>query len=95
MIITMAGDVKHAIKVTRLNDCWGVRCFTNGTLNQEIRVHCKEDIGVAAAEMLRFEDKCGNISEHASCARERFFKADGSNYRTYKKPHREITITKE
>lgn len=63
---------KHDIKVTYLGKkTWGVRCFVNGKLNQEIRVGCREDIGVAAQEMLRWEDKCGNWSDFAIAARAR------------------------
>ncbi len=78
----MAGNVEHSVKVTRLPNCWGVRCFTNNQLNQEIRVKSKDDISVAVADMLRWEDKCGNFSNMASASRERFFKSN--NYRSYK-----------
>lgn len=69
------GVVTHEIKVTRIKSgLWGVRCFTNGELNQEIQVHTRGDIGRAAREMLRVEDKCGNISIYAHSARERICK---------------------
>ncbi len=74
-------ECNHDIKVTYLGrNRWGVRCFVNGELNQEIQVGCREDIGVAAREMLRWEDKCGNISKFASAARKRLNK----EFRRYK-----------
>lgn len=64
--------VTHEIKVTRIKSgLWGVRCFVNGDLNQEIRVQTRGDIGRAAREMLRWEDKMGNWSDLAINARNR------------------------
>lgn len=69
------GVVTHQIRVTRIKSgTWGVRCYTNGELNQEIQVHTRGDIGRAAREMLRMEDKCGNISLYADAARTRINK---------------------
>jgi len=91
MKIMLAGNVTHEIKVTRLTPkLWGVRCFTNGKINQEIRVQCKADIGVASAEMLQFEDECGNHSDQASASRERFNK--GPKWRAYQRPHVNVSI---
>lgn len=91
MKVIIAGNVTHEIKVTRINNkLWGVRCFTNGTLNQEIQVQCKADIGVASAEMLRLEDKCGNYSDQASASRERFNK--GPKWRAYQRPSKTIVV---
>lgn len=91
MKVIIGGNVTHEIKVTRIKPkLWGVRCFTNGVLNQEIQVHCKTDIGVAAAEMLRMEDKCGNHSDQASASRERFNK--GPKWRAYKRPSKTIVV---
>ena len=91
MKVIIAGNVEHEIKVTRIKPkLWGVRCFTNGTLNQEIQVQCKEDIRVAAAEMLRLEDKCGNHSNQAAASRERFNK--GPKWRAYKRPSKKINV---
>lgn len=91
MKVMIAGDVQHEIKVTRITPkLWGVRCFTNGILNQEIRVQCKADIGVASAEMLRWEDKCGNHSQQATASRERFNK--GPKWRAYQRPHVTVKI---
>lgn len=91
MKVIIAGNVNHEIKVTRIKpNLWGVRCFTNGILNQEIRVQCKADIGVASADMLRFEDKCGNHSDQASASRERFNK--GPKWRTYQRPYVKVAV---
>lgn len=87
----MVGNCEHEIRVTHLGNKWGVRCLTNGDVNQEIRVHCRQDIGVAAAEMLRWEDKCGNFSNYASACRERFFK--GVKYRTYQAPSERVALS--
>lgn len=65
------GDVEHEVKVTYIKGGWNVRVYTNGLVNQEIRVFDRADIGTAAREMLRWEDKCGNISKLAHSARER------------------------
>ena len=90
MNIMLAGEVSHEIKVTRLGKGWGVRCFTNGRLNQEIQVQCPQDIGVASAEMLRWEDKCGNHSKMASASRDRFNK--GPKWRKYQRPARTVDV---
>lgn len=90
MNIIIAGNVTHEIKVTRLGKGWGVRCFTNGQLNQEIQVQFPQDIGVASNEMLRNEDKCGNHSNMATAARIRF--NTGPNWRKYQRPHKVIDV---
>lgn len=90
MNIILAGEVSHEIKVTRLNKTWGVRCFTNGQLNQEIQVQCQQDIAVASAEMLRLEDKCGNHSGMATASRERFSK--GPKRRQYQRPVKNVDV---
>lgn len=63
----------HEIRVRRIGKGWNVRLFTNGELNQEIRVYRKLDIGTAARTMLRLEDKCGNWSKFAMAARKRMW----------------------
>ena len=68
---TLLGNVEHEVRVTRMQDGYGVRVFTNGVLNQEMLAEDRSEIGAAARDMLRWEDKCGNISEFASAARER------------------------
>jgi len=68
----MLGDVHHEITVTRLNkNQYGCRCWTNGFVNQEIVVDNRSLIGRACREMLRMEDKCGNLSDLANNARNR------------------------
>lgn len=69
----LQGAVEHEVKVTRMEVGYGVRVFTNGVLNQEGRVETREEIGPCARELLRWEDKCGNISPLATCARERSY----------------------
>lgn len=88
MKIVITGDCEHEIKVTRIGTGWNVRCFVNDTLNQEIRVKCREDIGVAANEMLRNEVKNGNFSRMASAARRRF--NTNEKYRRYHLQSRKI-----
>lgn len=67
-------EVTHDVKVTHINGGWNVRLFTEGQVNQEMRVFDRTDIGKAAREMLRWEDKCGNFSKLASAARERGYR---------------------
>ena len=64
-------NVDHDVKVTYIKGGWNVRVYTNGLVNQEIRVFDRADIGKTAREMLRWEDKCGNVSKFAHAARER------------------------
>lgn len=91
MKLVMVGDVSHEIKVTRLKAAlWGVRCFTNTTLNQEIRVKSQQDIGVAVSEMLREEVKCGNFSDMAESARKRA--CEPNRIRKYSLPVQHIVI---
>lgn len=68
---SLLGNVEHEVRVTRMQDGYGVRVFTNGVLNQEMLAEDRSEIGSVAREMLRWEDKCGNISEFASAARKR------------------------
>lgn len=69
----LLGSVDHRVEVTRMQHGYGVRVFTNGLLNQEARVADRMEIGKAAQEMLRWEDKCGNISDLATTARKRLY----------------------
>jgi hypothetical protein len=62
---------EHDVKVTRIGDGWNIRVFLNGILNQESRVYSKEFISTEIQDMLRWEDKSGNISGMASAARDR------------------------
>jgi len=60
------------IKVTRLADGWGVRCYRpDGTLHSEGHAPAKAEIGPVARELLRWWDKLGGVSRYASRARER------------------------
>lgn len=63
--------VSHEVKVTRIGEGWNVRVYTNGEVSQEVRVFDRSRIGIVAREMLRWEDKCGNLSQFASNARNR------------------------
>lgn len=74
------GEVTHDVKVTRIGDGWNIRIYTNDKVNQEMRVFDKRDVGWAARYMLRWEDKCGNISRFATAARERFNKENRRPY---------------
>ena len=72
----LLGWCEHQVKVRRIGKGWNVRVFTNGILNQELRVYNSQDIGVAAREMLRWEDKVGNWSKHAIEVRKRMWNID-------------------
>ena len=71
----LAGDVSHEVTVRRIDNRYHVRVFVDSVLNQEAYCMSKSDIGYTARSLLRWEDKCGNISAYASAARERGFKA--------------------
>ena len=68
----LLGEVEPDGKVTargrRKVHC---RIYVNDELNQEAVCFNRSDIGVTCRNMLRMEDKCGNISAFASAARER------------------------
>lgn len=65
------GRCEHTTKVTKLGDGYNIRIFLNGGLNQEGRCYNKCDIGRTIAELLRWEDKCGNFSDMSIASRER------------------------
>ena len=67
----LVGECKHEVTVRRIGNGYNVRVFVNGELNQEARCNTKADISYTARSLLRWEDKCGNISEFAMAARER------------------------
>ena len=71
----IAGNCNHEVTVRRIGDGWNVRVLLNGEVNQETRVFYRSEIGKAAREMLRMEDKCGNISAFASSARTRGYRS--------------------
>ena len=66
-----AGDCEHEVTSRRIGDGYNVRVLLNGQVNQEVRVSDRSEIGPAARDMLRMEDKCGNISAFAGAARTR------------------------
>jgi hypothetical protein len=70
----IVGDVEHEVTVRNINGNYHCRVFVNGELNQEAVCYNKRDIGYTCRNLLRWEDKCGNISEFASAARERLNK---------------------
>ena len=70
----LLGKVEHEITVRNINGEYHCRVFTNGVLNQEAVCYNKRDIGYTCRTLLRWEDKCGNISEFASAARKRLNK---------------------
>ncbi len=65
------GACTHEVTVRRIGKWWHCRVFTNGQLNQECKVNQRSHIGAACRDLLRWEDKCGNISDYASAARHR------------------------
>jgi hypothetical protein len=67
----LVGECTHDITVRRIGKWWHCRVLLNGMVNQEVSVDSRDLIGGACREMLRWEDKCGNISEFASASRER------------------------
>lgn len=72
----LLGRCEHEVTVRRIGGGWNIRVFVNGELNQEARCHRREDIGYTARSLLRWEDKCGNISQFAISARRRHNQQD-------------------
>lgn len=66
-----AGLCEHDTKVTRIRDGYNIRILLDGVVNQESRVYNKEHISMEIQDMLRMEDKCGNISGMAGNSRNR------------------------
>lgn len=65
------GDCVHTVTCKRIGSVWHVRVLVDGVVNQETIVYDRMHIGHAARDMLRMEDKCGNISQFASNSRDR------------------------
>ena len=65
------GEVEHEVTVRSINGGYNCRVFIDGKLNQEGRTMVKSHIGAVCRDLLRWEDKCGNISEMARGARHR------------------------
>jgi len=69
----IVGECEHDVKVTRIKGVgYGIRVYLNGEINQECTVESRDQIGKAIYQMLRMEDKCGNISNMASRSRDRY-----------------------
>jgi hypothetical protein len=71
----LVGECEHEVTVRNINGQYHVRVLLDGVVNQEA-VCNKIDIGWTARSLLRWEDKCGNISQFASAARERHNRKD-------------------
>ena len=67
----IVGECEHEVTVRCINGRYHVRILLNGAVNQEAVCNSKLDIGWTARSLLRWEDKCGNISQFAAAARER------------------------
>ena len=68
----LQGEAAHTVKVTRIKGHgYGVRVLVDGAVNQEALAATRGDIGIVAKQLLRMEDKCGNISDFAHSARHR------------------------
>ncbi len=67
----MVDNPEHEVKVTRINDAWHCRVYVQGEVNQEAKCFHRANIGYTCRSLLRWEDKCGNISKLASSARAR------------------------
>ena len=72
----LVGPCEHEVTVRNINGRYHVRVLLNGDVNQEAVCESKLNIGFTARSMLRWEDKCGNISQFASSARERHNRKD-------------------
>lgn len=68
---TCVGECEHEVTVRCINGRYHVRVLLNGAVNQEAVCYSKLDIGWTARSLLRWEDKCGNISKFAGSARQR------------------------
>lgn len=67
----LLGECSHEVTVRNINGKYHCRVFVNGVLNQEAVCFSRENIGFTCRSLLRWEDKCGNISAYASSARDR------------------------
>jgi hypothetical protein len=67
----MMGSVNHSVTVRNINGRFHCRVFVNGELNSEGVTKRKDHIGAVCRDLLRWEDKCGNISDYADRARHR------------------------
>lgn len=72
----LVGECEHEVTVRNINGRYHVRILLNGAVNQEAVCESKLNIGYTCRSLLRWEDKCGNISQFASSARERHNRKD-------------------
>ena len=72
----LVGECEHEVIVRCINGRYHVRVLLNGEINQEAVCNSRADIGWTARSLLRWEDKCGNISRFAHSARERHNRKD-------------------
>lgn len=72
----LVGACEHEVTVRCINGQYHVRVLLDGVVNQEAVARSKADIGFTARSLLRWEDKCGNISQFATSARERHNRKD-------------------
>ncbi len=72
----LVGECEHEVTVRCINGRYHVRVLLNGEINQEAVCNSRADIGWTARSLLRWEDKCGNISRFAHSARERHNRKD-------------------
>lgn len=72
----IVGECEHEVTVRNINGRYHVRVLLNGVVNQEAVCESKLNIGFTARSLLRWEDKCGNISQFASSARARHNRKD-------------------
>ena len=67
----MLGKVTHEVTVRNINGRYHCRVFADGELNSEGVTMHKNHIGAVCRDLLRWEDKCGNVSVYADRARHR------------------------
>jgi hypothetical protein len=72
----LVGSCEHEVTVRCINGRYHVRVLLDGVVNQEAVCESKLNIGWTARSLLRWEDKCGNISKFAHSARERHNRKD-------------------
>jgi hypothetical protein len=70
----LVGVCEHKVTVRNIKGNYHCRVLVNGVVNQEAVCYARRDIGHTCRNLLRWEDKCGNISKFASAARERLNK---------------------
>lgn len=66
-------EIKTDIKVTRIKNRYHVRLFVNDKLHDEMSCETRLDIGVCCRKMMRWLDKLGFDSKHATAVRRRMW----------------------